>query len=177
MKILKILFACVLILGGAFYVMRRIPSVVHVERTLPAPVSKVWAVWTDPEAMKNWWSPKDFTAPVITSDFRVGGRYLYSMRSPKGEMFWNTGAYTEIVPLQLIKSTISFSDEHGKAVSGKDVPVPGDWPDEILVVVEFKEIAGRTQITITETGIPLIMKLMAKMGWEQQLDKLETLLR
>ncbi len=72
---------------------------------------------------------------------------------------------------------ISFSDEHGKALQGKDVPVPGDWPDEIIVVVEFKEIAGKTQITITETGIPLIMKLMAKMGWEQQLDKLETLLR
>ena len=52
----------------------------------------------------------------------------------------------------------------------------GQWPDAITVTVEFAEMGGRTRVAITEVGIPLIMKLFAKMGWEQQLDKFQALL-
>jgi len=172
----KILAALAVALVIFIYVARRVSSTVHVEHVFSAPVSKVWAVWVDPEAMKKWWSPKDFTAPVIHSHFRVGGKFLLSMKSPKGEMFWNTGTYTEIVPERKIVSQMSFSDEAGQVVAGKDVPVPGVWPDAITVSVEFHEEAGKTRVTVTEVGIPLIMKLFAKMGWQQQFVKFEALL-
>jgi hypothetical protein len=71
---------------------------------------------------------------------------------------------------------MSFSDENGKALPGSKVPVPGKWPDEITVTVEFKEANGKTTIIITEVGIPLIMNFFGKLGWQQQLDKFETLL-
>jgi uncharacterized protein YndB with AHSA1/START domain len=170
--------AVALILSVTIFVLiaRKSSSTVYVERTFPAPVKKVWKVWNDPELMKKWWSPKDYTAPVIKNDFRVSGTFLLSMRSPKGEMFWNTGTYKEIVANKKIVSTMSFSDENGKVVPGTDVPVPGEWPDEITVTVEFNETEGKTRVAISEVGIPLIMKLFAKMGWQQQFDKFETLL-
>lgn len=149
---------------------------VVVERTFNGPGNKVWKLWNDPESIKRWWSPKNFTAPVIKSDFRVGGAYLFSMKSPQGKMFWNTGTYKELVPNQKIVSTMSFSDESGRMVPGSEVPVPGKWPDEISVTVEFKEVGGKTHVTIKQVGIPLIMNVMAKMGWEQQFDKFEALL-
>jgi uncharacterized protein YndB with AHSA1/START domain len=157
-------------------VARKISSTVYVERTFNASVTKVWALWTDAESMKKWWSPKDFTAPVVQHDFQVGGKFLLSMKSPQGEMFWNAGTYKEIIPNQKIISSFSFSDETGQIIQGKDVKVPGDWPDEVMVTVEFSENNGKTTVHVTETGIPLIMKLMAKMGWEQQFDKFEALL-
>lgn len=91
-------------------------------------------------------------------------------------MFWSTGIYKEIVLNTRIVSTLSFSDENGKAVPGSEVKLPGKWPDEITATVEFKEANGKTTVTITEAGIPLIMKFPWTLGWQQQLDKFETLL-
>lgn len=174
--ILKIVVGVVIALVVLILVARKVGSTVQVERTFNAPVAKVWQLWTDEESMKKWWSPKRYTAPVIKNDFRVGGRYLFSMRSPGGEMNWNSGAYKEIVPQQKIVSTMSFSDDTGKAIPGAQVKLPGDWPDEIIITMIFSETGGKTTVTITEVGIPLIMKLPAGMGWRQQFDKLEALL-
>lgn len=168
------------ILVGAFLILvsvaRHVSSTVIVERTFNAPLERVWFLWNDTESMKNWWSPKDFTAPVIQNDFREGGLFLLSMKSPNGEMFWNTGTYTQIIPNQKIVSAFSFSDSTGKVLKGSEIPVPGAWPDAITVTVDFKEANRKTTVRVQEDGIPLIMKVLAKMGWEQQFDKFATLL-
>lgn len=144
-----------------------------VEHTLNAPVDRVWTMWSDPETIKQWWSPTDFTAPVIKNDFRIGGRYLFAMKDPKGEMFWSAGVYHEIVPQQKIVSSHYFADESGNAIPS---PVPGEWPAEVQVMVEFSDAGGKTHVKVTETGIPLIMKFFAGMGWKQQFEKFDKLL-
>ena len=175
-KTLAVVAVLLILIVVFVFIARGRSSTVYVERTFSAPAEKVWKLWNDPESMKKWWGPKDYTAPVIKNDLRVGGTFLLSMRSPKGEMFWNTGIYKEIALNTRIVSTLSFSDENGKTVPGSEVKVPGKWPDEITVTVEFKEANGKTTVTITEVGIPLIMKFFGTLGWQQQLDKLETLL-
>ncbi len=177
MKILKILGGVFLVLALTFFVLRSRPSTIYVERTLDAPMTKVWALWNDPEAMKIWWGPKDYTAPVVQLDFRVTGKLLMAMKSPSGDMFWNTGTYKQIIPHQKIVQSLSFSNEKGEVIPGSDSPVPGKWPDEVLVTVTFKETDGKTLITVTEEGIPLIMKYFAQKGLEQQFDKFEALVR
>lgn len=177
LKILTGTLVVLILLVVAFVLIaRKTSSSVYVERTLPAPVDKVWKLWNDPEAMKKWWGPKGYTAPVVKNDFRVHGAFLLSMRSPNGEMHWNAGTYREIVDRQRIVSAMSFSDEHGKVIPGSEVPVPGEWPDDITVTVEFRETNGGTTVAVTEAGIPLIMKFFATLGWQQQFDKLEALL-
>ena len=146
------------------------------ERTFNAPADKIWTVWNDPDAMKKWWGPKNYTAPVIRNDLRVGGTYLWAMRSPQGELFWNTGTYTEIIPNKRITSTLSFSNELGHTIPGSKVLVPGRWPNEIRVIVEFNESGGNTRVTVTEIGIPLIVKVLSKIAWAQQFDKIQSLL-
>lgn len=177
LKTLAGILAVLILIAMVFVlVARQTSSTVYVERVFAAPVEKVWEHWNDPESMKKWWSPKDYTAPVIKNDLRVGGSFLLSMRSPKGEMFWNTGTYKEIVPNRKIVSTLSFSDENGKAVPGAEVKIPGEWPDEITVTVEFHDLNGKTRVQVTEVGIPLIMKFFGNLGWQQQFDKFEVLL-
>lgn len=172
----KILAGVALVIAVIIGITRQVSSTVIVERTLNAPVEKVWKVWTTTESIQKWWSPKDFTAPVIKNDFRVGGTYLFSMQSPKNEMFWNTGTYTEITLNQKIAFTVSFADENGKLVPGAQAPAPGKWPDSIMATVTFQADGGKTHVRVEEVGIPLIMKILAKMGWEQQFDKFERLL-
>ena len=72
---------------------------------------------------------------------------------------------------------MSFSDERGQIIPGKDIPLPGNWPDEVTITVFFKEVDGKTHVEIIEEGVPTVMNVFAKMGWEQQFDKFETLLK
>jgi uncharacterized protein YndB with AHSA1/START domain len=146
------------------------------ERTFNASSEKLWRVWNDPAEIKKWWGPKDFTAPVIKNDPRVGGTYLWSMKSPEGEMSWTTGVYQEVVPNSRIVSTLSFSDANGRAIPGSKVSVPGHWPDHILVTTEFIESGGKTKVTVTEMGIPFIVRILSKFAWSQQFDKVQSLL-
>lgn len=171
--LLKIAIGFVLALVLLFLAARRISTTFRAEHTFHAPVEQVWHVWNDEESIKKWWGPKNYAAPIIRNDLRVGGTYLLSMKSPSGQMFWNTGMYKEVVANQRIVSSLSFADEHGKAIPGSQVPAPGHWPDEITVIVEFAESEGKTKVTVTEVGIPLIVKPLSGIGWAQQFEKLE----
>jgi len=173
----KITFGVVLALVLLFLVARRIRTTFRAEHTFHAPVTRVWHVWNDEESMKKWWGPKHYTAPIIRNDLRAGGTYLLSMKSPNGQMFWNTGVYKEVIPNRRIVSSLSFADEHGNAIPGSQSPAPGHWPDEITVIVEFVESDGKTKVTVTEVGIPLIVKPLSKIGWAQQFNKMDDLLK
>jgi len=147
-----------------------------VTRVLDAPRVNVWKAWTDPDIVKQWWGPKDFTAPHISIDLRTGGRFVYCMRGagPDGKVkdYWNTGEHRQIVPLKKLVTTMNFADEQGKPVPASHYGMPGKWPKEVLLTVTFAGIKdGKTKLTVREDGIPHEMIEMARLGWEQQLDK------
>lgn len=148
-------------------------TTIYIIRVFDAPLEKVWKAWTDPEIFKQWWGPKDFTAPVVKIDFRVGGSYLNSMRSPDGEEVWGTGVYKEIVPMERIVLTDSFADAEGNVVSASDYGMSGDWPLELKMMVNFQEEEGKTRLTIQHSGFPDHENAsMAEAGWNESLDKL-----
>ncbi|HWR72869.1 MAG TPA: SRPBCC domain-containing protein [Nitrospirota bacterium] len=152
-----------------------------ITRIFDAPREKVWKAWTDPEAVKQWWGPKDFTAPHIKIDLRVGGRFVYCMRGagPDGAVkdYWNIGEHKEIAPLKKIVTTMSFADEQGRPVPASHYGLPGKWPKEVLLTVTFADIkGGKTKLTVQETGIPREVAKLSRPGWEQQLDKLADVL-
>ncbi len=64
-----------------------------IERIFDAPRELVWRAWTDEEMTKKWWGPKDFTAPSIKIDLKVGGKYVFCMRGPKGSE-WDKDMYS-----------------------------------------------------------------------------------
>ncbi|WII72614.1 SRPBCC domain-containing protein [Bdellovibrio sp. 22V] len=175
-KIFVGLIAIVVVLGVFIYIAQKKTKTVVVEHTFNAPVAKVWTLWNDPESMKKWWGPKGFSAPVIKNDLQVGGTFLLSMKAPDGKVSWNVGKYTEVLPNEKIAAVMSFSDENGNVVPASTYGVPGEWPIEVTVTVEFKDLGDKTHIKITETGIPMIMYVFAKMGWEQQFVKFAELL-
>jgi uncharacterized protein YndB with AHSA1/START domain len=166
-----------LTLGILTFAALRIDTTGSYERTFNAAPDRLWHVWSDSDLIKKWWGPKDYSAPIVRNDARVGGTYLWSMRSPKGEMSWTTGVYKEILPNSRIVSTMSFADSGGRAIPGSKAPVPGHWPDQILVTTEFTESHGKTTVRVTEVGVPLIVAIVARIAWSQQFDKIETLLQ
>ena len=110
----------------------------YITQIFDSPLNKVWKAWTEPESVKKWWGPKDFTAPFVKDDIKEGGSYLYCMRFPEGEDFWSTGVYKEIIPMKRIVATDSFADSEGNVVSASYYGMSGDWPLELNVIVTFR---------------------------------------
>ena len=165
------LMLALLVLGAWYF-----HTTVRAERTFNTPVADVWRVWNDTDSIQKWWGPKGYTALVVRNDVREGGSYLWAMKSAQGRMFWSTGTYKEVVANKRIVSTMSFGNQNGKIIPGSQVSVPGKWPNEIAVIVEFSESQGKARVTVAEVGIPLIVYPLSKIGWAQQFDKIQLLL-
>jgi uncharacterized protein YndB with AHSA1/START domain len=146
-----------------------------ISRMIEAPRELVWRAWTDPERIKKWWGPMHFTAPHIHIDLRVGGKYLYCMRSPDGKDFWSTGMIREIVPLRKIVYTDSFADEEGNIVGADYYGMNPDFPLESMVTVSFEDHDHHTLLTIKYDDVSSFPEKDLKdmqAGWNESLDKL-----
>lgn len=155
-----------------------IPNEIVVTRIFDAPRELVWKAWTDSERMKLWWGPAVFTAPVCKIDLRVGGKYLFCMRSPQGQDYWSTGVYREIVPPSRLVYVDNFADAQGNIVPASHYGLPGDWPSQIVVTVTLEEENGKTKMTMRQQGIPSgMMSEMTSQGWNGSFDKLAASLK
>jgi uncharacterized protein YndB with AHSA1/START domain len=148
-----------------------------ITRYFDAPQDLVWQAWTDPQLFKQWWGPKDFTAPFCRIDLRVGGKYLYAMRGPDGKEYWSSGVYREIVPNEKLVATDYFSDEKGYPIPASRYGLSPDFPMELQVIVTLGEYAGKTKMTLQYIGVPEGEPSdQTRDGWNQSFDKLNALL-
>lgn len=156
---------------------RRAKGELVITRIFDAPRERVWKAWTDSEQMKQWWGPKGFTTPVCKIDLRVGGAFLYCMRSPEGKDYWSTGVYREIDPVERIVCTDSIADEKGNVVPATHYGMSVDIPLEMVITVTFEEHEGKTKLTLRHAGIPAgADRDGAQQGWSESFDKLAEVL-
>ena len=105
-------------------------------RTFAAPRDQVYAAWTEPEHLKQWWGPEGFTSPDAAIDLRVCGRYRAGMRAPDGTEMAVVGEYTEIAAPERLAFTWAW-----------DPPMGG--PEDTLVTVEFRDLGDMTEVVLT----------------------------
>jgi uncharacterized protein YndB with AHSA1/START domain len=67
------------------------------ERVVDIAPELVWAAWTTPEHLTQWFTPAPWTTPEAEIDLRPGGMFRTVMRSPDGELMNNSGCYLEVV--------------------------------------------------------------------------------
>jgi uncharacterized protein YndB with AHSA1/START domain len=119
-----------------------------VTRVFDAPRELVWKAWTDPEYVMQWWGPKGCTAPVCKMDFRVGGKFLFCMRAPDGQEFWNGGEYFEIVLHEKIVYSMYFADAEGNMVEPAHYGIEHEALDDAHDMVTFEDFGdGQTKLT------------------------------
>lgn len=70
------------------------------ERIVDVSPAAVWAAWTTPALLTQWFTPAPWTTTECEIDLRPGGRFRTVMRSPEGQSFDNTGCFLEVVPEQ-----------------------------------------------------------------------------
>jgi uncharacterized protein YndB with AHSA1/START domain len=86
---------------------------IHIEREFDAPRDHVFAVYTDPELIPEWWGPRGGTTIVDAMDVRAGGHWRFVMRAPDGSETAFRGTYREVTPPERIVQTFEWEGMPG----------------------------------------------------------------
>src|SRR5215467_2366727 len=72
---------------------------IRMTRLFDAPRALVFEAMSKPEHIRNWWGGlcEGYSVPVCEVDLRVGGKWRFVNRHPKGEVAFH-GEYREITP-------------------------------------------------------------------------------
>jgi uncharacterized protein YndB with AHSA1/START domain len=108
------------------------------EREIDVPCELVWAAWTQPEHLKQWFTPRPWTVTDCEMDLRPGGIFRTTMCSPEGQEFPQSGCFLEVVP----QSRLVFTD----------ALLPGYRPSEnpfMTAIVTMEPTATGTRYTAT----------------------------
>ena len=150
-----------------------------ISRVINAPRERVFDAFTNPDQMRQWFSPKGFTVIAAKMDLRPGGFYHYGMRGPDGNEMWGKSVYREIKRPERIVYVNSFSDEAGNITRH---PMSPTWPRQLLTTILFEEQKkGQTKLTIKWALLEPNEEERAtfmgahdgmRQGWTGSLDKL-----
>ncbi len=116
-----------------------------ISRVFDAPRDLVWKAFTEPERMKQWFTPKGFTGRVAKMDLRPGGTYHYCLVAPDGKEMWGKAVYREIAAPERLVWVNSFSDAQGGTTRH---PLSPGWPLEMLTTITLAEQGGKTKLTV-----------------------------
>ncbi|MFC2185751.1 SRPBCC domain-containing protein [Fulvivirgaceae bacterium LMO-SS25] len=94
------------------FVVEKEKNQISVERSFNAPLDLVWAAWTEPDILDQWWAPKPYKNETKSMNFIEGGQWHYSMLSPEGERHWCLFDYEHITHLQKFSGIDAFCDEN-----------------------------------------------------------------
>src|SRR5206468_1460409 len=121
--------------SGSFKVTTPSDEEIRLTRLFDAPRHLVFEAMTKPEHVKRWWGRlgEGYSVPVCEIDLRLGGKWRFVNRHPKGEAAFN-GEYREIMPPSRLVFTEIFEA----------------FPDTVSVVTaEFVDEGGKTRFTAT----------------------------
>jgi uncharacterized protein YndB with AHSA1/START domain len=138
-------------------------------RTINASPEKVFAAWTKPELMKQWFAPAPWTTPIVETDVRPGGSSLIVMRGPDGTEFPNRGVYLEVIENKRLVTTDAFTQAWQ----------PSQKPF-ITIELTFEEQKGKTEYTArirhwTVEDREAHEKMGFHQGWTQCTEQLAAL--
>lgn len=138
-----------------------------ITRTLDAPREAVWAAWTDPQQVAEWWGPEGFTVPHSEVDARPNGEFSIDMEAPDGTIYPDEGVFHEVVePERLVFTSRAFEDENGTHQL------------EVRNTVTFETDGTRTRLTLeaeVRAATPDVADALGGMeiGWRGSFEKLE----
>lgn len=97
---------------------------VRTTRTINAPRERVFAAWTDPVLLAQWWGPHGFTNTFHRFELKPEGLWEFTMHGPNGQDFHNTCVFKRIEPpgylefdhlkeMHFYKAMVTFTEVEG----------------------------------------------------------------
>ena len=134
----------------------------EIKRFINAPRARVYAAWTDPAQMKQWFGPENVQTRDVVADLRVGGKYRWDLTHEDGEKMSAYGEYRELIPNKKIVFTWKWDDDE-------------DWENHnSIVTIELSDRDGGTDLRFVHEQLPSeASRDRHSEGWTSVLKKLE----
>jgi len=140
-------------------------NTLKIVRVFKAPRELVFAAWTDPDQLAQWWGPKELHTPreSVSVEARVGGTWTATMvMNETGQEFPTTTKFTSIDP----PNGFAMREEAG------DV-----FPFAVTMTATFEEVDGWTTMTVVQHfDVESFDFDNSILGWGTSLEKLRALL-
>lgn len=107
---------------------------------------KLFKLWTDPELLKQWFSPAGVVMTQCRMDLRPEGECHYCMQLPNGYEMWGKWLFKEIVSPEKLVTITAFSDAQGNLTRH---PMSATWPLKTIATTTFTEQGDKTLLTIS----------------------------
>jgi len=140
--------------------------VITITRVLNASRKRVFAAWTDPIFMNQWFAPSADFDVLAQTDLRAGGSFEIRMVQRKlGSTHTAIGKYLEIVPPEKIVMSWDWKESN-----------PTDPATGSIVTVELRDLDGKTELTLTHSFIQdASSRLGHTQGWTSSTNRLARL--
>jgi uncharacterized protein YndB with AHSA1/START domain len=134
----------------------------EIKRVIRAPRERVYAAWTDPAQLKQWFGPENVRTRNLVADARVGGEFRWDLTNSEGEAMTMRGEYRELQPDRKIVFTWQWDDDE-------------TWRNHTsIVTVELYDCEGGTELRLRHEQLPNEQSRDSHtQGWNSALDKLE----
>ena len=134
----------------------------EIRRLINAPRDQVYAAWTDPGQLKEWFGPENVHTDDLVADVRVGGKYRWDLTNAEGEKITCRGEYLELQPGRKIVFTWQFDDDEA-------------WENHTsIVTVELSDRGNGTEVRLRHERLPgEKSRDRHAEGWNSVLNKLE----
>ncbi len=135
---------------------------VEIKRFIKAPRARVYAAWTDPAQLKQWFGPENVQTRNLFADVRVGGEFRWHLTNAGGEKMTMRGEYRVLQPDKKIVLSWQWQDDE-------------EWENHTSVVtVELADCDGGTELCLTHEQLPNEDSRNGhEEGWNSALNKLE----
>ncbi len=128
-----------------------------IARDFNAAPARVFAAWTDPEAIMKWWGLPGYTNLKASFDAREGGTWSVTSRSPEGVEMTARGTVLKLIPGELLAYDWRFDS------------MPDAAPASI-VTVRFSAKGEGTHILLEHANLPGAEQVpLFRQGWEYTL--------
>jgi len=135
--------------------------ILELRRTFPVSRERLFAAWTEPCAIRQWFGPDGVRILDAKMDVRPGGKYVISATGSTDEIWTVVGEYREIASPSRLAFTWRWDDD-------------SDWEGvNSVVTVEFNEQPGGSELHLIHRGFPSTEhRGRHEHGWSGSLVKL-----
>ncbi len=140
-------------------------SSLTITRLVEVPAENLYRGWTEPELLKQWFTPSPWKTVDCEIDLRPGGAFNTVMQGPQGESVANQGCWLEVVPNRKLVFTDAFQADF---VPGKPF---------MVATVSFEPEDGKVRYTArarhwSEEDRDKHEQMGFVDGWNKALDQL-----
>ena len=146
-------------------------------RTVPVTPERVFAAWTQPDLLMQWFTPAPWKTVACEIDVRPGGRFNTTMQSPEGDSYPNIGSIVAVEPGRHLAFTSTMAEDFRPLALGSG---PGDLAFTAHITFEPADGGGTVYTVIamhsTAEGRDRHAEMGFMDGWGAALDQLVALM-